>query len=321
VPVVPSSLSQSKFVNYVIKGGETIATALSTDVEPRSLQAGGDWTGNRWYQKYGDGLGTIPISGMSTPFKLYELENSYDLVKVNDSWDYAEYFKSLCFPETLSNNNSLFTFISAAIGDGDSTTESIGRVSYEKIANFVNNKADIETAQINALQSMATQTATEFKTYGEGFPVAVNKLLDLFSVHKHYLRGLVNIDPNIDNKIVRPNLTTGDVISAYQMYYIYDIITQDSFLIYPTPENGKNSYLVSEFEPEGFRYPFSSNYKIYLYNEQKQNETIPYIGNVIDWEKCTTFNYNMSSAEDWYGPEGIVESMFVKLLTKQLFGQ
>jgi len=58
------------------------------------------------------------------------------------------------------------------------------------------------------------------------------------------------------------------------------------------------------------------NYYFFKY----QPDVIGYTGNVIDWDSdYTTVSYNLSTADDWYGDEGLLDKMFNRLLTKQLF--
>jgi hypothetical protein len=64
------------------------------------------------------------------------------------------------------------------------------------------------------------------------------------------------------------------------------------------------------------RDPLLDNYYFFRYQES----AIGHTGNIIDWDsKYTTISYSLSTAEQWYGDEGLVDIMFNKLLTKQLF--
>lgn len=295
---------------------------VTSEEQNRSAQAGADWTGNRWYQKYGTGKSTSAfVKGESTPIKISSLDNTYTVAKVNNTFNYAEHFKSLALPEILQQNFSLFTFLSAAGGDDNPTKESIGRILYEKIANFVNNKADIETAEVDDLLSMAQQFQIEYKEFGKDFPVAVNNLIDLFSVHKQRLRGIPNLETDIA-KNTGKRLTEFDSITANRFYLATDKRVNKNFLVWANPYAGKDIYPVNLFTSETLRNPVSEHYYLFVYNENQLNVDIPYTNNLIDWtSRFTTLSYNISSEKEWYGDGGIVETMFNNLLTKQLYQQ
>jgi DNA helicase IV len=59
------------------------------------------------------------------------------------------------------------------------------------------------------------------------------------------------------------------------------------------------------------------NYYFFEYDIENSNG---YKSNIIDWDSPnTTINYNLSTNEQWYGDDQIVELYFNKLLTKRLF--
>lgn len=295
---------------------------VTSIVQNRSAQAGADWTGNRWYQKYGTGKSTSSfVRGESTPIKISSLDETYTIAKVNNTFDYAGYFKSLALPEVMQQNFSLFTFLSAVGGDSNPNKESIGRVLYEKIANFVSNKADVETAEIDDLLSMAQQLQVEYKEFGQDFPVAVNNLINLFSVHKQRLRGLPNFETDI-SKNTGKRLTETDSITANRFYLAKDKKINKNFLVWANPYAGQTIYSVNLFQSDALRNPVSEHYYLFVYNDTQVNTEIPYIDNLIDWDSnFTTLSYNISSEKEWYGDGGILETMFNNLLTKQLYQQ
>lgn len=322
------------YTRYVIKSGDTFVTRLSTENSEvakaiglqRSLQAGGDWTGNRWYQKYGVGTSVIPVTGISTPFKIYDLNSSFNVAKINESWSYADHFKGLSFPENFSQNEDLHKFIAAAVGDGNPLKENMSSVIYEKIANFVLNHSDIDTANVDLLKNLATEIGTEFKSYDYDFPATIKRLVDLFSVHKQKLRGTINYETDIE-KIKSPaplNASTSQtVLITANNYYLFESKFGDKkYIIYANPleKEPVNVYPISELEVNGLNKPLEVNYYIYTCNFKNQNQEVPFLDNLIDWKSSfTTFNYNLSSQEDWYGPDGMVEVMFNNLLTKHLY--
>lgn len=326
--------------NYVVIGGTNYITALPQD-KVKSAQAGGDWSGNRWYQKYSGAYSSLPVRGTSTPFNVYDLNNSFNIAKVNEEFDCAEYFRSLALPEILHENPVLFEeFLEAVVGNGVVSKEDIGRVAYERIANFVQTHGDFETAEITQLMSFADQLSVPFNKYGADFPTEVNRLLNLFSVPKHRLRGQVVYETDL-NKNIGPLLTETSLVTAEQYIFAKDRFYEKYQLVYVAPlssgnilvdiQNEQNIstfdnmsielpsenflYPLSLIQVEGLRTPLSDNYYFFQYNA----EQIGYKGNIINWDSdFTTVDYTLSSYEEWYGDEGLVETMFNNILTKRL---
>ena len=309
------------YTTQIWKAGDTFQTELTSN-STRSAQAAGDFTGNRWYQKYASGYGSRPVQGISTPFKIYDVDKSFKITKINETFNCAEYFKQLALPEALQNNPVLFDqFFAAVAGNGDPSKEDAGKVIYERIANFVNNKADLETAEVDSLISIAKQMAVDVKTFGLEFPVAVNRLLNLFSVHKFHLRGSANTETDITKKIGNV-LTESDLITADRLYLVKDKRYDYTKIIYVDKFEGNSKYSITNIQVDGLRHPVGENYHIFTYDDQMLNEDQPYISNVINWDSdVTTIAFNLSSQKDWYEDGGIVEIMFNNLLTKQLFPQ
>jgi hypothetical protein len=242
---------------------------------------------------------------------LYDIDNSYQISKVNEEFDCANYFKSLALPEILSQNTTLFDkFFAAVVGDGNPTKESAGRVIYERIANFVSNHSDFETAEIDALLSIAKEMAVDTKTFGDEFPTAINRLLNIFSVPKNQLRGVPNLETDVMNNIGAV-LTEASLVTANKYYFVKDK-RYDTYHLFTT-------YPLLSVDIEGFRTPIVDNYHFFEYNEQNSNG---YVGNLINWDSLfTTVPYTLSTNEEWYGDGGLVETMFNNLLTKQLYEQ
>lgn len=312
IPVVPNVTEMP----VILENTSFVSKVSSNSV--RSAQAAGDWTGNKWYQKYAGVLSRYPIFGTSTPFKLYDINKSYQISKVNETFDAAGYFQSLAFPEVLNNNQALFNeFFSAVVGDPDPTKESMGRVTYERIANFINNHADLDTVEIEQLKSFAEQVNIGVKTYGSSFPAAINRLISLFSVHKNNLRGIPKLATDITDGIGE-FVTNGQTISADTYYYIKDKDYGDSYIVQAVSTiDGAKTFPLEDFDIAGLRTPLWENYYVFMYNDKLSYKG--YTGNLIDWDSpFTSVSYNLSSYEDWYGDVGLVESMFNNLLTKQL---
>jgi hypothetical protein len=280
----------------------------------RSGEVSGDWTGNRWYQKYG-GYNETSIADTSAPFRVYDI-NDFQLAKVNETFDFSNYMESLALPEILSKNNEFFnTFLPAVVGNGIVSEESMGRVAYERIANFVQTHSDLETSEVDQLISLAKQLSVQPKTFGADFPAAIQRLINTFSVSKQRLRGNVayssNLQDNIKELLQPTSLVTADevLIVKDRQHNIYQFVVV-------SPQNNLTTYPLSQLEIPQLRNPLLDNYYFFRYNEEK----IGYKGNIIDWDSDqTTISYNLSTSEQWYGDEGLADLMFNSLLTKHLF--
>jgi hypothetical protein len=304
--------------NFIIKGNDDFTSEIPATVA-RSAQANGDWTGNRWYQKYATEYLTTNISGSSTPFLINNLDTVFTVAKVNDDFNCGAYMKSLALPEILNQNREFFDkFLPAVVGSGDVTKQDLGRTSYERIANFVTNHSDVDTAEIPQLHSLADEVGVPTKRYGVEFPGEVNYYLSLFSVPRKQLMGTEKLDPDFENTI-GPLINFTDSISAGQYIYAKDRRYSNYQLIFTTRTSAQNLvYPLSALDVDGLREPLHENYYFFEF----QPKLLGYTSNVVDWNSTyTTIPRSLSSDEIWYGEDQTVELYFNNLLTKRLFSK
>lgn len=311
LPILPNATT-----NYII---HPVTGNISPVIVPivYSAQAVGDWTGNKWYQKYAGKLNSVAISGVSTEFKILDINTPLFLSKNNEEFDFAAHLKSLALPEILQQNTVLFDkFFPGVVGDGDPTIENLGRVVYEKVANFTDSHGDYQTSNVKQLISYAEQLSVPIKDFGVDYPASIQRLVDLFSIPKHLLRGLPNIENDISvNLGIRLDFT--QTISAGEYIFSKDKTTSLYQLIYVTAlSSGNTSFPLSAIELEGFKLPITNYYDFFSYIP---SESDGYISNIVNWDSpYTTVSYNVSSNNEWYGKDGIAELMFNQLLTKAL---
>ena len=309
-------------VNRVVLGGDKFMTEIG-DTIVKSAQAGGDWSGNRWYQKYATKFASKRVKGASAPFSVYDINTSFNVAKTNESFNFSNHLKSLAFPETFQQSPKLFDeFLAAVTGDGNPNREDAGRIIYEKIANFTKNHADVETADINQLQSLAAQMAVDVNSFGSNFPLEINRLVHLFSIPKYKLRGTVDYGTDSYDKI--GNLLTDTSIVSAGQKIVAKYRKSDSYLLvdvsplYITANQTLSVYPLASLEVPGMVIPHIDNYYFFEYNEKQSG----YQNNIIDWDSdYTTISYNLSSDKEWYGDNGLMEIMFNQILTKNLLGE
>lgn len=298
---------------YTVSGG---------DYYYRSAQATGDWTGNRWYQKYArpQSLSTVPMSGISNNLDIFDYKNTAQVRRINESFNMASYFKSLALPEILNNRTNLFDqFLPAAVGTGDPefyTFEDLGQTIYERIANFSVNHNDVDTCNIKQLLSFAQLTDTPVQDFGTVLPTEIRNTMDLASVSRSKLWGIKDNIPVLKDSIGGRYNTQTDYVTANTKIIIKGIFDDSIGLLPVPPKPNTNIYPLSTIELYGLSEPKFVNYLFYRYEPVYTNK---YLENVIDWDSpYTLLDATLSSDNDWLGPDGALETAFRYFLTKNL---
>lgn len=295
-----------------------------TDTNPiynyRSAQASGDWTGLKWYQKYIIlNQDKRVIKGESTPFNIIEFKNANEIRRINESFNTSEYYKSLALPEILKNNPFLWDkFFAAAVGTAElSANEDLGQVTYERIANFLANHADVDTCNIDQLLSLAKETNIFAADYATELPAEIKRMLDIASIAKNKLWGIPDNQPILKESLGSELNPYTTVLTAGEQLVLKSKLDNTITVITTPIQDGTSIYPLSTYYGYGFAQPLVSNYQFYNYEPQYSGK---YIENVIDWTSTfTTLNSTVSTFEEWYGENGILETTFNYLLTKNLF--
>jgi len=288
----------------------------------KSAQATGDWTGNKWYQKYitPQMLSAVSISGISVPFSVSNFENVNQIRRINESFNNADYYKSLALPENLHNNPALFDkFFAASVGTGYlSANQDLGQTVYERIANFTANHADVDTCNISQLLSLAEQTGTPASDYSAVYPTDILNMLDIASVPRAKLWGIEDNTPLIPQSIgEKYDIFTATITAGDKIILKNKFDSTLSLITVPLLKGTIPVYPLSEFEGYGFVQPVTTNYIFYKLDPVYSGN---YIDNLIDWNsQYTTQSPTASTSEEWYGKNGAIENAFRYLLTKNLF--
>jgi hypothetical protein len=287
----------------------------------RSTQATGDWTGNRWYQKYAtpNALSSVAVSGVSNTFDVLEFKNLYQTRRLNESFNNSQYYKDLALPRNLQANTRLFDeFFSAAVGTGYlSANEDLGQIVYEKIANFVNNHSDIDSCNIDQLISHANEVGAAVSDYVASYPTDIRNMVNIASIPRSKLWGIRDNAPVLSESLGSLlNTETAFVTAGTQIIFRNKFNGSLKLVVAPLLDN-LSVYPLKDFNGFGFSKPISDNYLVYSYSPTYENS---YIENIIDWDsEFTTLSPNLSTANDWYGDNGAIENSFRYLLTKNLF--
>lgn len=344
IDTLAPKVSSVNYLNSVdlILPGESPTNILSTFAE-RSFQAYGDWLGTRWINKR-----MIPttlvrtITGESNFFNILPLSGQYSISKVNENFDAAGFYKSLIFSEVLEDKFNLFnSFIGTIVGGITAQPYELGKTVYEKIANFVSNKSDIDKCNLDALISFCKELSIQFEQYNYPFPPQLTRLVNILSIKHSNLwgnRNRFNLDFSKKGTQFNDNyaknrgselstktsyITAGYPVVAYETFSgLYSLVNSITIQGYSygdvIPLSSFNSSwgwsLVIPGKLSGSR--ISDFYKFYefvdVYNDN-------YFNNIIDWESpFTTINFTNSSFKEWTKTNGIMDSLINYELTKGL---
>jgi len=287
----------------------------------KSAQATGDWTGNKWYQKYifPSELSAISITGASNPFKIDEFTHKYQIKKINESFNNSKYLNDLALPENLKSNTTLFQkFFAASIGTGAGVDNNdLGQTIYEKIGNFSINHADIDTCNIDQVASLAQLVDVQSIKYAARFPADIQRMINIASVSKSKLWGIKDNTYLLPQSLGNSLNTQNYILTAGTEIALKSKLDNSINVISVPVQNTSLTYPLSEFLGYGFIQPVTTNYIFYELSPVYNNQ---YIENIIDWNsEDTRLSPTLSTANDWFGDNGIVETSFRYLLTKNLF--
>lgn len=296
-------------------------TTYTEEVNQFTAQAAGDWTGNKWYQKYcnQNTLSSIELSGTSTPFKIDYFENNYQISKHNDNFNMAKHLQSLALEENFANNQRFFNdFLGAVVGNSEqSVYQDLGKTIYKKIANFTDSHADIDTCDVDQLVSYAQLTNIPYIQYNVAFPSELKDLLNTAAIPRNKLCGIPDNTPLLLQSIGKElNFFTATVSAGTKIALRSKLSGKYTITILPVVKNNY-VYPLSSFNSTVFEQPISKRYSFYSFTPKYTGR---YIENIIDWvNQYTALSPNLSTYEDWYGNEGIIENNFKYVLTKNLF--
>jgi hypothetical protein len=312
--------------------------------ETEQFQAYGDWFGQRWINKYMVPSTTVKyLTGISNTFNIYPSGGMYNIAKINEDYNLADFYKSIRHQEVLLDKEIFFDdFLGTIVGDMESKPYELGKTIYERIANFVSNKADISKCTLESLLSFCTEFIVSFENHNYSYPPQLRRVVDLLSIkHKHLYGDINTYNKNFDYKFTIPTNTkygvnlgseispisgtivTGKPVVAYEKFAETFNVVNDKCI---------NNYTLSSVLPlSTFSYYWGWNlvappsltgsdigiyYKFYEINPTYDGKIY---NNVINWDDPqTTLNYNQSSFDLWGKDNGIAQTLLSYELTKGL---
>jgi hypothetical protein len=313
--------------------------------EDKLFQAYGDWLGGRWLNKYVNKK-TITrfISGESSMFNIYPDSGLYNVSKINEDFNAAEYYKSLIFTESLQDKNNFFdNFLGTIVGNITAQPYELGKTIYEKIANYVDNNSDLDKSNIDQLISFCNELSIQFEKYNYLYPPQLSRLINILSIkHKNLWGEKNNLSQSFNNLLgtVIPPANLGTKLSTltslissgvpivareifsdeYKLINTNLIYINDTALTYKTPITlSAYNYnwgwgLIAPTSLSGTE--ISDYYDFYEYIHTENSDIY---NSIIDWNnKQTTLTFNNSSFNTWSKDDGIMQNMVSYELTKGL---
>ena len=145
-------------------------------------QAIGDWTGFKWYNKFKNTTGVRTITG-ATSFNVYPSGGKFKAAKINEWFDPSSTINSYRLQDKLTHYDTFFdTFLGTIVEGSSGNPAGLGKQIYEKIANFTDNIADIDTCNIPALYSICQMHDIDIHNYNFDYPGGLKRVMDLTSV-------------------------------------------------------------------------------------------------------------------------------------------
>jgi hypothetical protein len=139
-----------------------------------------------------------------TPYNLFGITDYFNvipqdflnIIKKNEDYDAKETYKGLRFQEFLLDYNTLFDdFLGSILGDSESSYDTLGKKTYEKITNFIENTQDIDRSEIYqliSLMSMMNNEENQFSSNYFSYPEKIKRIIDLGTISSNKLFGTNN---------------------------------------------------------------------------------------------------------------------------------
>jgi hypothetical protein len=291
-------------------------------------------------------VGNTPLTGISNMFDIYPEDGIYKIAKKGEDIDFTQKFKDISFQSLFLDKEVLYNqFIKNIFGTLSSDQTSIGKVTYEKIKNFVDNNAVSDYANVNKLLSIFTEydiPNLRFDKFNYRFPAALARLIDLFSINKTKLFGTQNkfsdnfesygyLNSDIYGYNLGEEITLATPISAGSDIVAFErfsgtykrVNTLLPIKFYPP---GIVTYQLIDYAPgwgwdlvlppDGYGEKITNYYFFYRYIP-KIDGTIE--DGIINFDDInTTLQFTNSSYQDWSGKDGIIANLLANQLYKGL---
>lgn len=291
------------------------------------------------------------INGISNTFNVYPSGGYYNIAKKGEDIDFKEVFKEIAIQPLFLDRTVLFNeFLGSIFGDINSLQDTIGKVTYEKIKNFVDNNAILDYSNIDQLLSILKSFNFEdpkFTSINFNLPKELKRLVDLLSINHSRLFGTQNkfkenfksfgylnnslYGKNLGEEVTLSYIITGgqDLVAfekfsgEYKLLNSYLPLCASSITILPTNRYYLSSYNSSwgwnlTLPADALNIPEAmSNYYIFYKYISGIDGTVE--NSIINFEdNNTTLSFYNSSYEAWSEQSGIISNIVAQKLYSKL---
>lgn len=287
---------------------------------------------------------SISISGRSANFDIYPVKGQYTIAKINEDIDLTQKFKDISLQSLFLDNKVLYDeFLGNIFGTIDSEQTTIGKLTYEKISNFISNNKVLDYSNINNLYSLLEELNIDTLKFSENnyrYPAELSRLIDILSINKSRLFGSVNaFNEDFDTRGYSNSEVYG--VNLGQPISIFQTITAGQSLV-AYERFGNNFKVISTYQP--ISAVNSRTYAISSYNDNwGWGLVLPDTGygskikdyytfyshistaegsikdSIINFEDTnTTITPSVSSYSEWSKQDGIIANLISNQLYKGL---
>jgi len=206
VPNLSSTQSSVSAINFYLTDGlSTYDAEFTSDFGSLSSLSNGGFYKGYFISNTAVTLNNVYLSGAQVNYNGVFLNGAsntftinpssyYTVAKQNENIDFEDAFKEIAIQPLFTDARVLMKdFLGSIFGYLSSTQDSIGKATYEKIQNFLDNNTVIDESNIDQLDSLL-QMLDLPKLNKYSLPPKLKRLMDLLSISKSKLFGRRNRD-------------------------------------------------------------------------------------------------------------------------------
>ena len=284
------------------------------------------------------------LNGQSNTFNIYPVKGLYTIAKINEDIDLTQKFKDISLQSLFLDNKVLYDeFLGNIFGTINSEQTTIGKLTYEKISNFISNNRTLDYSNINNLYSILEELNIDTLKFSENnyrYPAELSRLIDILSINKTRLFGSVNAynedfdtrgyynsdvyGKNLGSEVsIFQTITAGQGLIAYERFgNIFKVISTYQ----PISSVNSNSYVISAYNDSwgwglvlpdtGYGVKIKDYYTFYNHIPTIEGSIKDSIINFNDTN--TTITPSTSSYSNWSQQDGIIANLISNQLYKGL---
>ena len=261
-------------------------------------------------------------------FDILAFENRHAFYRKGEDYNVYEILKT-ALPFDIGAYPNFNSYLSAVAGEGDS----LG-VAYDKIDNFTKDHSDIDLCTYDSLINKAEMFDSEIDDFGRQMPEELKRIFNFSTIPLQKLIGtrcvcntnFINCNGCVGKNICticnfdkRSNLGSQILLTDYITAgetILYKEAGGELYNFYTVQNQSSNVYQLKNLSAEPFYSNNLNNYCFFKWEKTPQNNPVQSVVNYKDSRNM--LNPSLSTNEDWYADNGIVEEMFNYILTKNL---